>query len=104
MTPGHKIPECDGKWIDVSTLTQRKVMCVKCRATLPISLDAVEGLPSILTPEETQASEPSTESGPVANEGYAPADSDIWFPLAAIFLVSCGLSGVVGFLLGRMSQ
>lgn len=96
MNPGHKTPECDGNWIDISTLAQRKVMCVKCRATLPIGLDATEDLPLASRPGEIRVVQPDD------NEGYAGADPDFWYPLTAIFVVACLLSGFLGFLLGRL--
>ena len=53
----HKVADCDGKWIDISTFTDsRKAMCSKCRAvdSLPLqdfppdksdAQDAPEDLP-----------------------------------------------------------
>lgn len=49
---GHKHPECDGEWIDVSTFTERRAICTKCRGSVPfIPEEEAERLPT----EEPQA-------------------------------------------------
>jgi hypothetical protein len=39
----HKFPECDGRWIDISTLARRQVMCLKCRAIVEGLSDPDDG-------------------------------------------------------------
>ena len=76
-------------------------MCVKCRATLPISPENLEDLLSRPQPVGF-ALKPEERFDPVDNEGYAGGDPDFWFPLSAIFIVACLLSGFLGFILGRL--
>lgn len=94
MNPGHRIPNCDGQWIDVSTLSGRRLLCTKCRGTVDnLTLEQYSELSAPKTP-----SEPELLHG---GEPYEGAGDDLWFPLAAIFIVACALSGLVGFLFGR---
>lgn len=59
----HKCPDCDGKWIDISTLHRpRMEMCIVCRATRPAMPEGYEE-PEPLPPTEL-VEEPRSAASP----------------------------------------
>jgi len=83
----HNSPECDGRWIDISTLAQRKVLCLKCRAT-------VEGVSD--PDDERLAASPVALAEPVAELGTWTETTEAgqaWFlsPWATLALAALAL-------------
>ena len=92
MRPGHKVPDCDGKWVDISTFERRRILCTKCRATIDnITLDQYDDLPDARGPGEIEIIE-KEEDEPMMD----------FLPLSLIFIVAVALSGFLGFILGRL--
>jgi len=87
----HNSPECDGRWIDISTLAQRKVLCLKCRATVDgVSDPDDERLAAPRSGEPPTELQEATEAG---RSGVARGIRAAYF--AAGFLVGLGLAALV---------
>jgi hypothetical protein len=77
----HKFPECDGRWIDISTLLERKAICGKCRAVVPF------------VPEED--AEPPMQLPELATEDWQAPRSPVGVWPCIGYLIAAFVCGVV---------
>ncbi len=96
MRTGHKVPDCDGRWIDVSTFEGKRSLCPKCRATVKATPEGMDEL-------DERASTRAAPEDAIRGEDSPDEPMIDFLPLAWIFIAAVALAGFVGFLFGRYS-
>jgi len=96
----HATPDCDGRWIDISTFVQRRVMCLKCRAIIEGVSDPDDerlAAPPIALPEP--AAEPGTWTE--RTEAGQAWSLSPWAVLALVATALVAVAFSVGLVVGQ---